>query len=327
MRKLLILLLVCLLAGAAGGAYLLTAPAGPTTETFVVIPAHTGARQIADILAERGIIWNRYAFLGWRLYKRGTLKAGEYRFDHPVPLTEVYARIQRGDVYTLTVTVPEGYNIFDTANAFAAARLTTQAAFLEGERRNIDLIADLDPKAASLEGYLFPDTYKFPPAMTVREMQAAMVRRFRQRAADLGLTSNFHDVVTLASLVEKETGAANERGLVASVFENRLGKGIPLATDPSVIYGLLLQGNYRGAIYASDLKSDAAYNTYTHAGLPPGPICDPGMASLKAALHPTASDYLYFVSDNAGHSRFAATLDEHNRNVALYRKALHAQTP
>ncbi len=311
---------------AAGtAAYLLKAPAGPTVETFVVIPPHTGARDIATILADRGIVWNQYAFLAWRAYKRGTLKAGEYRFDHPAALTEVYARLQRGDVYTLSVTIPEGYNIFDTANAFAAAKLKTADEFLDGERHNVDLIADIDPGAKSLEGYLFPDTYKFPPAMSVREMQATMVRRFRQRAAELGLTNSFHDAVTMGSLVEKETGAAQERGLVASVFTNRLARGMPLATDPSVIYGLLLTGSYRGTIYASDLKGDGAYNTYTHTGLPPGPICSPGVASLQAALHPPSTDYLYFVSDNAGHSRFSATLDEHNQNVALYRRELRRQ--
>ncbi len=324
MRKLLILILLAALAAGFCG-YVLKAPTGPTVETFVVIPPHTGARQIASLLQNKGIIWNKYAFLAWRVYRRGTLKAGEYRFDHPAAMTEVYARLQRGDVYTLAVTVPEGFNLFDTASAFAAARLTAAPEFLAGARANVDLIADLDPKAVSLEGYLFPDTYRFPPAMSVREMQATMVKRFRQQSAALGLTTNLHDVVTLASLIEKETGAAKERGLVASVFVNRLARGMPLATDPSVIYGLLLSGSYRGTLYASDLKNDGAYNTYVRAGLPPGPICNPGTASLTAAAHPLASDYLYFVSDNAGHSRFAATLDEHNRNVALYRRELRGQ--
>jgi UPF0755 protein len=324
-RKLLVwLIVVGLVAGAAVGAYYVETPAGPTVETFVVIPPGTGARGVASLLEQRGIIWNKYAFLAWRVLKRGTLKAGEYRFDHPVPLREVYARLLRGDVYTVTLTVPEGYNIFDLAHAVEGAGLKPAAEFLAGEQKNVDLIAAMDPTATSLEGYLFPDTYKFPRSATAREMQAVMVRRFRQKAEALGITGNFHQVVTLASLVEKETGAANERGLVASVFTNRLAGKIPLATDPSVIYGLLLAGRFRGTIYASDLKQDAAYNTYVHAGLPPGPISNPGEAALAAALHPPATHYLYFVSDNAGHSKFATTLEEHDRNVAEYRRRVQA---
>lgn len=313
----LLILLVC------AAVYLIAVPAGPSTETFVVIPPHTDTIGIATLLQQHGIIRSRAAFAAWRLYKHGTLKAGEYRFDHPAPLFQVYARLARGDVYTLSVTVPEGFNIFDTAQAFQGAQLKTAAQFLDGARANVDLVADLDPHAASLEGYLFPDTYRFPPAISVRDMQAQMVRRFRQKASVAGLTQNIHNTVTLASLIEKETGAAKERALVASVFTNRLEKKIPLATDPSVIYGLLLRGAYRGTLYATDLKEDAPYNTYVHVGLPPGPVCNPGMASLQAAMHPAVSDYLYFVSDNAGHSRFATTLEEHNQNVAAYRRAQH----
>lgn len=326
MRRLLLVLLMVVVCAAV---YVIAVPAGPSTETFVVIPPRTGTFGIATILEQDGIIRSREAFLAWRLFKRGTLQAGEYRFDHPASLAEVYARLQRGDVYTLSVTVPEGFNIFDTAHAFQTAHLKTAAEFLDGARKNVDLIADLDPHATSLEGYLFPDTYRFPPAMSVRDMQALMVRRFRQKATVLGLMAgvagkqaDIHDVVTLASLIEKETGAAQERGLVASVFSNRLADKMPLATDPSVIYGLLLRGSYRGTLYATDLKEESAYNTYLHTGLPPGPICNPGMASLEAALHPAVSKYLYFVSDNAGHSRFAVTLEEHNQNVAAYRRAV-----
>jgi UPF0755 protein len=319
MRRLLLVLLIVLICAAV---YLLAVPAGPTAETFVVIPPHSGTTGIADILEQHGIIRSRAAFIAWRMYKRGALKAGEYRFDHPAPLFEVYSRIERGDVYTVSVTVPEGYNIFDAAQAFQAAHLKSATEFVAGARANVDLIADLDPHATSLEGYLFPDTYRFPPAMSMRDMQAQMVRRFRQKITAAGLVTNIHDTVTMASLIEKETGASQERGLVASVFTNRLEKGIPLATDPSVIYGLLLLGAYRGSLYAADLKQDDAYNTYVHAGLPPGPICNPGMASLQAAMHPSVTDYLYFVSDNAGHSRFAATLEQHNQNVAAYRRAV-----
>jgi UPF0755 protein len=135
------------------------------------------------------------------------------------------------------------------------------------------------------------------------------------------MTGNVHDVTTLASLVERETGVASERGAVASVFENRLARGMPLETDPSVIYAALLEGRYDGTIKASDLRSQSAYNTYTHAGLPPGPICSPGMDSLRAALHPAVTNYLFFVADAAGHSRFSTSLEEHHNNVEKYRKA------
>jgi UPF0755 protein len=153
-------------------------------------------------------------------------------------------------------------------------------------------------------------------------MAAAMVHRFRQAAREAGVTQNFHDIVTMASVVEKETSVAEERPEVAGVFYNRLQKNMVLATDPSVIYAALLSNRYRGTIYASDLQFDSPYNTYRYAGLPPGPICSPGKAALEAALHPASTDYLYFVSDNQGHHRFSRTAGEHARNVAAYRRAV-----
>jgi UPF0755 protein len=156
------------------------------------------------------------------------------------------------------------------------------------------------------------------------QILAAMVRRFRQNGTAIGLDGDYHRVVTLASLVEKETPVAQDRPLVASVLQNRLAKDMPLMTDPTVIYAAMLENRYRGTIYQSDLKRDSAYNTYRHAGLPPGPICSPGTASLQAAMHPADSHFLYFVADPraAGHSRFAATLEEHERNVTAYRQGL-----
>jgi UPF0755 protein len=253
------------------------------------------------------------------------LKAGEYRFDHPVKMSEVYDRLERGDVYTLSVTIPEGSNLFDVAQRIESAKLGTKEKFLAGAHMDVYLIADLDPGATTLEGYLFPDTYHFARRATTGQMLTAMVKRFRQAADELGLRANYHHVVTVASLVERETPVDAERPLVASVFENRLAKEMPLATDPSVIYAALLDGRYRGTIYASDLQADSPYNTYRFAGLPPGPICNPGMASLKAAMNPARTDYLYFVAASAnpsGKSRFSTTLEEHARNVQEYRKSL-----
>ena len=191
--------------------------------------------------------------------------------------------------------------------------------------RQTGLIADLDPGARSLEGYLFPDTYHFARKATPAQICATMVRRFRAVAGQLGLKEDVHRVVTMASLVERETAVDAERPLVASVFENRLAQKMPLMTDPAVIYGLELEGQWRGAIYQSDLQRDTPYNTYLHAGLPPGPVANPGLRSLRAAMAPAQTDYLYFVAAGAnaqGRSLFASTLEEHSRNVAGYRHAL-----
>jgi UPF0755 protein len=239
-------------------------------------------------------------------------------------MTEVYARIVRGDVYTVTLKIPEGYNIFDIAQAVATAGLGSRDAFLAAERQHTELIAAWTPPGApppiSLEGYLFPDTYRFTRHATPLQILTAMVRRFRQVSMQLGMTNDVSRTVILASLVEKEVSQNNERPLVAGVFVNRLAKGMPLATDPTVIYAALLDGRWRGTIYASDLASPSPYNTYKHTGLPPGPICNPGIAALRAAISPAQTDYLYFVSDAAGHSRFSASLKEHAAQVEAYRE-------
>ena len=329
-----LLVLALLLAGLA--VYAIYTPVGPPEGTpdasaaYVDITPGTGTQAIATQLQQAGVIRSRYAFLILRAFKGGKLQAGEYRFNHPAPATEVYARIARGDVYTISVTVPEGYNIFDIAQAVASAGLAPQDAFLAAERSNISLISDLAPNAQSLEGYLFPDTYRFTRHTTPTQMLATMVRRFRQVATQLNLAaspSGTANTVILASLVEKEVNQDSERPLVAGVFTNRLAQKMPLGTDPSVIYAALLENRYRGTIYASDLKSSSAYNTYTHTGLPPGPICNPGSAALKAAITPAQTDYLYFVADAQGHSRFSATLKEHSSQVHAYRRALRNPTP
>ena len=243
-------------------------------------------------LANAGIIRSQYAFLAWHyLHGRKPLKAGEYAFDHRATAREVYDRIAHGDIYFQTLVVPEGYNMFDIAAAIEEAQLGKREDFLKVARSDTALIKDLDPQAPSLEGYLFPDTYHFTRTQSLHDMAAAMVRRFRQAAKDVGLNQNFHAVVTMASIVEKETGAPEERPEVASVFYNRLDKHMVLATDPSVIYAALLNNRYNGVIHQSDLHFESPYNTYRTAGLPPGPISNPGRASLQAALHP-ATDRL-----------------------------------
>jgi UPF0755 protein len=322
---LLLIALVC----AALAAYAVYAPIGPAAGTsddqaiYVDIAPGTGAETIAAQLEQAGVVRSRYAFDLLREIKGGKLIAGEYRFNHPAAATEVYGRLARGDVYFIPLTIPEGYTIFDIAQAVASAHLGSRDDFLTATRSQTALIADLSPNAPSLEGYLFPDTYRFGRHSTPADMLAAMVKRFRQVAGQLGLSSgpNLARTVTLASLVEKEVRQDSERPLVAGVFENRLARNMPLQTDPSVIYAALLDSRYRGGIYASDLQADSPYNTYRHTGLPPGPICNPGVAALKAALAPTSTDYLYFVADAQGNTRFSATLEEHAQQVVAYRRA------
>jgi UPF0755 protein len=316
-------LLALLAAGA--GAWLVFMPFGPRSETFVELSPGSSTLVIGRQLEAAGIVRSRFAFDLLRLLKRGSLSAGEYRFDHPAPVTEVYARILRGDVFTKTVTIPEGASMFEIASRLEQAGLGKQQDFLDTAVKQVALVADLDPKAKSLEGYLFPDTYRFPRKATPAQIAAKMVRRFRAVAAQLGLKRNFHAVVTTASLVERETAVDTERPLVASVLVNRLAKNMPLMTDPAVIYGLLLEGRWRGAIYQSDLSRDTPYNTYLHPGLPPGPVANPGIRSLRAAIDPAKTDYLYFVAAGAnpqGRSLFARTIEEHQRNVAGYRQAV-----
>jgi UPF0755 protein len=315
--------LVALAAGAAG-TWLVLAPYGSSSETLVQIPPGSSTLRIGRQLESAGVLRSQYAFYVLRWVKHGTLKAGAYKFDHPAPATEVYSRIARGDVYTVALTVPEGATIFDIATRVEQAGLGKKRDFLQAAVDDASLVADIDPDAKSLEGYLFPDTYRFSPPVTAGQMAAAMVRQFRVAADQIDLNENVHEVVTLASVVEHETALDTERPLVASVYTNRLQKKMPLMADPSVIYGLQLEGRWRGTIYESDLHRDTAYNTYVHAGLPPGPIGNPGLQSLKAAQNPARTNYLYFVAagrNPQGHSVFSATLDEQIRNVAEYRKA------
>jgi UPF0755 protein len=306
-------------------AYIVYAPYGPSSETFVDVAPGTRASAIALQMQKSGVIRSRYGFDLLGLQKGGTLKAGEYRFDHPVPMPEVYTRLVQGDVYTRALTIPEGYNIFDIAAAVEAAGFAKRDDFLAAERQHIELIAGLLPSGvhpASLEGYLFPDTYHFSRHATPLQMLTSMVRRFRQVSAQVGIDkANMVETVTMASLIEKEVGQDAERPLVAGVFVNRITRSMPLATDPTVIYAALLDNRWRGTIYASDLQSPSLYNTYRHTGLPPGPISNPGIAALRAALHPSQTDYLYFVSDAAGHTRFSVDLKEHAQQVQAYRQA------
>lgn len=338
-------LILSILIVAAGllayAAYQVVTPIAPAKAELITLPRGMSTPQMANILEQKHAIRSRWAFDALHLLKKGTLKAGVYRFAEPATVLTVYERIREGDVYTIDVTIPEGSNIFDIAERLAEKKLCTEQAFLKVAEHDTALLGNLDPKAPSLEGYLFPATYKFSPGVSATEIARAMVEQFRKEVAPLGLlkqsitpanpdqatatSPSLHEIVTLASLIERETPLPSERPLVASVFYNRLAQNMPLMTDPSVIYAAELAHRYRGAIYESDLKFDSPYNTYLHAGLPPGPISNPGLPSIKAALHPAHTDYLYFVAASAnpsGRSIFSTTLAEHNKDVAAYRLAV-----
>jgi len=295
----------------------------PGGQKFVLLKPGSPTRRIAADLKAAGVIRSEKAFLVWHfLNHKRSLKAGEYLFETPATVIEVHNRIARGDIYTHTVVIPEGYTIFDIAQAIEQAGLGPKDDFLKVARGETELIRDLAPEATSLEGYLFPDTYEFTRTQSMHDMVSAMVKHFRQVSTEIGLSSDVPRIVTMSSIVEKETAVPEERSLVASVYYNRLTKRMALDADPSVIYAELLSNTYQGALHHDDLSVKSPYNTYRYPGMPPGPIANPGRSSLEAAMHPAVSEYLYFVSDGNGHHRFARSLEEHNRNVNAFRRAM-----
>jgi len=327
-RTLVSLILIVVVVAGLWFAWAAFLPVDPGQAKFVLLRPGWSARHIAATLEQEGIIRSPTAFLLVHYAMgKGNLKAGEYRFDVPASTLEVRDRVLRGDVYARNVVVPEGYNIYDIATVVEQAGLGPAADFIAVANHAVALIHDLDPQATSLEGYLFPDTYQFTRIDSAHDIAAAMVHRFRQAAKQIGLPGrpDIHRIVTMASMVEKETAVPDERPLVASVCYNRLDRNMLLGADPTVIYAALLTGRYRGTIYQSDLQFDSPYNTYKFPGLPPGPIANPSAGSLQAAMHPIESDILFFVSDNNGHHRFSRSAAEHEKNVAAYRKAVASQ--
>jgi UPF0755 protein len=310
---------------AAGAAFLLNRLyAGFAEPVFVDFPKGTGTRRMARMLADAGVIRSPWEFLAVRLVQRGrTLQAGEYQFRRPATPWEVFDRIARGDIFYLELVVPEGRNMFEIADLVEKLKLFPHARFLPAAR-DPALIRDLDPKAPSLEGYLFPDTYRLSRHTSPEALCRQMTGRFRERWGSLATAANVHDTVTLASLVEKEGKLAEERPMIAAVFQKRLAMGMKLDCDPTTIYAALLENRYRGTIYRSDLDSRNPYNTYQHPGLPPGPIANPGVASIQAVLRPVLGNYLYFVArpDGSGGHQFSATLADQAAAIKKYRRAV-----
>lgn len=323
MRKVLVALV--LLAAIGGGAayYSLGVPyASFEKEVFVTIPPRTGTREIAEMLQKAGVLRSGWQFLLARAVNRGAnLQAGEYHFNRPQSPWEVYSKIARGDVFYYELRIPEGSNLFDIAESVAKLGFISKEEFLK-VARDPTPIRDLAPEAPSLEGFLFPSTYRLVRSTTAGQVAREMTAQFRKTWKELGgADTNVNRIVTLASLVEKETAVPSERDEVASVYANRLNVGMKLDCDPTVIYAALLEGRYRGTIYRSDLDNPNPYNTYRNAGLPPGAIANPGVASLKAALSPKPTEFLYFVAkpDGSGAHSFSRTLGEHNDAVRAYR--------
>ncbi len=291
-------------------------------EVFIEIPQGSGARIIGRQLADAGVVRDELTFRAALLRSgqaRG-LKAGEYRFDRPAHVDEVINRLVQGDVYRRLVTFREGLTVAEMAQVFEASGLGTAKEFVTAASDPSPIRA-VDRDAKTLEGYLYPETYGLPRGTPASELTRLMVSHFekafdeelRRAATEQGLSAR--QVVTLASLVEKETAREEERPLVGAVYRNRLKIGMGMQADPTVIYALQLAGRWNGNLSRTDLEYDSPYNTYKYAGLPPGPIAAPSRPSLVAAVHPAEVDYLYFVSKNDGSHVFATTLAEHNRNV------------
>jgi UPF0755 protein len=330
---LLLLILLILAAGYLGIALFQPFQGFSSEGTYVDVPRGASQRTISRLLAENGVVRSRIAFeILCRLRKRRIMQAGEYFFDRPVTATAVYDAIANGRVYVKEFVIPEGFTMFDIADLAASEGFLTRDEFLAAAR-DPSPILDLAPGAPTLEGFLFPATYEFPRHMTGKDMTAAMVKKFRQEWLTLPASGapphqSVQNIVTLASLVERETPRPEERPHVAGVFENRLRIGERLQCDPTVAYALALAGAYTGKLDGADLHFDSPYNTYRNKGLPPGPIANPGEAALRAALDPPPTDDFYFVANTEGGHFFSKTLEEHNRNVAHYRRLLEeAQNP
>jgi UPF0755 protein len=302
---------------------------GYTATTKVIdVPRGTDARQILSNLQAEGVIADARLARLYLIYqlKDPFLKAGEYRFEGPLTTPEVLAKLIRGEVVTYPITIIEGLTLQQTVERLALTDFGQGAEF-EALVRSPERIRDLDSAASDLEGYLFPETYQFARGTSPDEIIGTMVSTFRRRyesevapLVDLHAELSVRDIVTLASIVETEAQLDEERPIIAGVYANRLRIGMPLQADPTVIYSLTLAGTYDGNLRREDLKFDSPYNTYVHAGLPPGPIASPGLASLQAAARPADVPYLYFVSRNDGSHVFAETLREHNRNVHEWQK-------
>ena len=329
--------IVLILCFAAGGAFFLWLRSeletpyygAPKPVTYIEIARGTNTGQIADLLLEHGLLHSRIPFI---LYVRyldmgHRIQAGEYEFAYAATPKQIAQRLIQGDVSYRSVTVPEGLTVRETIellsrNGFGS--LEEMSALLS----RTDWALEWDAEAQNLEGYLFPETYRFGRIASAEEVLKAMVDQFHANMQKIQQTQplppgwSIRQIVILASMIEKEVRYAEEGPLVASALVNRLKRRIPLSCDATIIYAMKLAGTYRGNLSKSDLKMDSPYNTYTRLNLPPGPICNPGANSIRAALDPAETDYLYYVSRNDGTHQFSKDLRSHNQAVDKYQKSL-----
>ena len=299
------------------------------TEKTVTIKQGTPVGEILQKLEREGVIADAKLARSYLIYFMGdpTIQAGQYVFEGPLTTADVLRKLVRGDVVTNSVTLVEGLTLEETAEQLARKEFGRREIFLD-IMRSPELISDFDPDAPDLEGYLFPETYSFASGTSERQIVSTLVKTFKDRfesevrplLAEGRQGRTVRQVVTLASIVEKEARIESERPLIAAVYQNRVDRGIGLHADPTVIYALKRVGRWNGNIRRDDLRIDSPYNTYRYAGLPPGPIASPGLASLRAAAAPPDVTYLYFVSRNDGSHVFAETLSEHNRNVEQWQR-------
>ena len=328
MKILIRIFLVVLLLAIGGGAYvwyLLNQPYQGFQEAKILdFPHGTSTADMAQLLKGAGVIRSERLFqMGRYLSPGASLQAGEYKFDKPLSTMDVLRKIARGDTFYYELIVPEGNSLFDIAEIIKELKIFPVERFM-AVARSPKLIQDLDPQAPSLEGYLFPDTYRVTRQTTPEALCRTMTHRFREMWRKLDTRADVHEIVTLASLVEREAHIPADRPIIASVFRNRLSLDMKLDCDPTTVYAALLDGRYRGTIHRSDLDSDNKYNTYKHVGLPPGPIANPGIGSIKAALNPANTDYLFFVAkaDGSGGHTFSSTLAGHTAAVSDYHRNL-----
>jgi UPF0755 protein len=301
---------------------------GNKKSKIIEIEKGLDVKSISLQLKKERIIRDRIIFLiGYNIFhKNQSLKAGEYSFSFPISCREVLNKLTRGEILLHLITIPEGLTIEEIANIFEQKASIPYKEFIN-EAQNTELIKDIDPEAKNLEGYLFPESYHIPKGIHAQKVITSMVEQFknifnadwRRKAEELGMS--IREIVTLASLIEKETSVPEERPLVSAVFHNRLKRGMKLECDPTIIYALKKEGKYKDRIRTKDKSFNSPYNTYLYYGLPPGPICNPGKESLEAALYPASTNYLYFVSKNDGTHYFSSNLREHIKAVIRYQKS------
>ncbi|MBI5576609.1 MAG: endolytic transglycosylase MltG [Deltaproteobacteria bacterium] len=325
------LFLVPVMAAVTVFAFLLmdTPPSKNWHSPEALVPRGSSSAEIARLLSEKGILQHPLVF---RLLVTATgtgrkIKFGEYSFEEPPNVFEVWRKLYRGEINRYEVTIPEGSNIYDIAEILGGQELAETVKFIEIASSRA-VLRRLGIPGATAEGFLFPDTYQLDKSMTAEDILESMVKLFRRRlpaewegrARDMGFS--LLEIVTIASIIEKETGVESEKPLVSAVIRNRMARGMPLQMDPTVIYGLKRFGD---ELTKKDLQTPSPYNSYLNRGLPPGPIANPGISAIRAALFPADAEYLYFVSRNDGSHRFSKTLQEHNRGVASYRRDKSAE--